>query len=103
MGAVISSEGFLSDENKIRTPTNFRGGEKSWHAKWALWEPLQLSGSTQGEQGPASAWGELPSPGLIGRVSPQARDQPHLTLTAACKQLGVLLAVLLAAESSAHI
>lgn len=37
------------------------------------------------------------------RVSPQAGGQPHLTLTLDCKQPGVVLAVLLAAESSAHI
>lgn len=100
--SFIGGLAFKEMRTKSGPPTNSREGEKSWHGKWALWEPRQLSGS---------AWsGQSLCLGLGGasfscpmRVSPQAGGQPHLTLTLDCKQPGVLLAVLLAAESSAHI
>lgn len=58
------------------------------------WEQRQRSGSSWGGQSPCFGLGELPS--LVPmRVSPQARGQTHFALTPLCKQLGVLLAVLL--------
>lgn len=54
---------FQRDENEIRTPTNFREGEKSWHGKWALWERTEAAVWLHLEwAGPLPAWGELPSP-----------------------------------------
>lgn len=54
------------------------------------WEQRQRSGSSWGGQSPCFGLGELPS--LVPmRVSPQT----HFALTPLCKQLGVMLAVLL--------
>ena len=88
----------------------FREGEKSWHEKSvgsrrdpSGWRQRQAPGSTWGGQGPCLGLGGGLSSLVPMRVSPQAPDQRHFTLTAQCKQLGVLLAVLLASESSVHV
>lgn len=69
-------------------PDDFREGEShdvESESGVRGWEQRQRSGSS---------WGELPSLVLM-RVSPQARGQTHFALKPLCKQLGVLLAVLL--------
>lgn len=78
-------------------PNDFREGEShdvESESGVGGWEQRQRSGSRGGEQSPCFGPGELPS--LVPmRVSPQARGQTHSALTPLCKQLGVLLAVLL--------
>lgn len=104
MRTVISLEGILWEvRTKPGPPNDFREGEKSWHGKWVggrwmgaeteVWLQLGLA-ILKVPVNPCFGLGELPS--LVPmRVSPQARGQTHFALTPLCKQLGVLLAVLL--------
>lgn len=90
---------FQRDENKIGTPpSNFREG-KSHGTESESWVggPFGNGSSSLVPPGVHSA----PTPSL-GEASCSCAREGGFTLTPDRKQLGVLLAVLLAAESSAH-